>query len=47
MKQRLVSQGAEAIGSSPGEFAAVIRQELEQWTRIVRELGLRDTFTLQ
>jgi tripartite-type tricarboxylate transporter receptor subunit TctC len=41
MKQRLVSQGAEAIGSSPDEFAAVIKQELKQWTRITEQIGLR------
>jgi tripartite-type tricarboxylate transporter receptor subunit TctC len=40
-RQRLAGQGAEAIGSSPDEFAAVIRQELEQWGRIVAQLGLR------
>lgn len=40
-KQRLASQGAEAIGSSPEEFAAVIKQELEQWARIVKQIGLR------
>lgn len=40
-KQRLVSQGAEAIGSSPAEFTAVIRKELEQWTRITEQIGLR------
>lgn len=41
-KQRLASQGAEAIGSNPAEFAAVIKQELEQWGRIVDQLGLRN-----
>lgn len=41
MKQRLTSQGAEAIGSTPEEFAAVIKQELEQWTRIAKQIGLR------
>ena len=46
-RQRLVSQGAEAIGSTPEEFAAVIGKELEQWTRIVGELGLRDKLTIQ
>lgn len=40
-KQRLASQGAEAIGSTPEEFAAVIKQELAQWARIVKEIGLR------
>ena len=42
IKQRLVSQGAEAIGSTPEEFASVIKKELDQWGRIVEKLGLRD-----
>jgi tripartite-type tricarboxylate transporter receptor subunit TctC len=42
IKQRLVSQGAEAIGSTPEEFAAVIKQELDQWRPVVDKLGLRD-----
>lgn len=42
IRQRLASQGAEAIGSTPEEFAAVIKQELDQWGRIVEKLGLRD-----
>ena len=41
-KGRLASQGAEAIGSSPEEFAAVIKQELAQWTRIAEQIGLRN-----
>ena len=41
MKQRLASQGAEAAGSTPEAFGALIRQELEQWTRVARQVGLR------
>jgi tripartite-type tricarboxylate transporter receptor subunit TctC len=40
-KRRLASQGAEAIGNTPEEFAAVIKQELDQWGPIVDRLGLR------
>jgi tripartite-type tricarboxylate transporter receptor subunit TctC len=42
IRQRLASYGAEAIGSTPEEFATVIKQELNQWGRIVEKLGLRD-----
>lgn len=41
-KQRLASQGAEATGSSPAEFTAVIKQELDQWTRIAEQIGIRN-----
>lgn len=40
VRERLTSQGAEAIGGSPEEFATTIRQELEQWGKIVKELGI-------
>ena len=40
VRERLTSQGAEAVGSSPEEFAATIRQELTQWGKIVKELGI-------
>ncbi len=40
-KQRLVSQGAEAAGSTPEEFATVIKKELALWGPIVERLGLR------
>lgn len=40
VRERLTSQGAEAIGSSPEEFATTIRQELEQWGKIVKQLGI-------
>jgi tripartite-type tricarboxylate transporter receptor subunit TctC len=40
--QRLASQGAEPIASTPDEFAAVIKRELEQWSRIVNQIGLRN-----
>ena len=40
-KQLLAGQGAEAVGSTPEEFAAVIKQDLELWTRIAERTGLR------
>jgi tripartite-type tricarboxylate transporter receptor subunit TctC len=35
MKQRLASDGAEPLGSTPAEFAAFIRRELDKWGRVV------------
>ncbi len=40
MKQRIQNDGAEAVGSSPAEFADVIRRERERWTRIVKQAGM-------
>lgn len=36
----LVSQGSDPVGSTPEECAAVIRKELEIWTRLVKEAGI-------
>ena len=36
MKERLAIDGAEAVGSSPAEFAVLIRSELEKWARVAR-----------
>src|SRR5690349_15735959 len=35
MKDRLASDGAEPLGSSPAEFGAFIRREIEKWSRVV------------
>ena len=35
MKQRLAADGAEPLGSTPAEFAAFIRRELDKWSRVV------------
>jgi len=40
MKEKLALDGAQPVGSSPAEFAALIRRELEKWTRVVRAAGI-------
>jgi len=35
MKQRLAADGAEPLGSTPAEFSAFIKRELEKWGRVV------------
>jgi len=37
----LTNEGAEAIGSSPEEFAAYIRAEIPRWTAAVKTAGLQ------
>jgi tripartite-type tricarboxylate transporter receptor subunit TctC len=39
--ERLSSQGAEALGSTPEEFAAYIKSEALKWARVVRESGAK------
>jgi len=41
MKQRLGTQGARAIGSSPQEFAAFMRAEHEKWGKVLSELKIK------
>jgi len=36
MKERLAIDGAAPVGSTPSEFAALIRYELEKWARVAR-----------
>jgi len=35
MKDRLAADGAEPLGSTPAEFSAFIRRELDKWSRVV------------
>ena len=35
MKERLAADGAEPLGSTPAEFGAFIRRELDKWSRVV------------
>jgi tripartite-type tricarboxylate transporter receptor subunit TctC len=41
VKERLLSLGAEPVGSSPGEFARHIESEAVRWGKIVKSLGLK------
>ena len=39
--ERFSSQGAEALGSTPEEFAAYIRSETLKWAKVVRDSGAK------
>jgi tripartite-type tricarboxylate transporter receptor subunit TctC len=41
MAKRLIAEGSEAVGSSPQEFAAHLRAEHEQWSRVIKQAGIR------
>ena len=40
MKEKLALDGAQPVGSTPAEFGALIRRELDKWTRVVRAAGI-------
>ena len=41
MMKRLVAEGSEAVGGSPQEFAAHIRAEHNQWSKVIKQAGIR------
>ena len=41
MKERLAGQGAMVVTNTPEQFAAYIKSEIANWSRIVRESGAR------
>ena len=41
LRERLLKQGFESSGGTPGEFAAYLRAEMEKWTKVVREARIR------
>jgi tripartite-type tricarboxylate transporter receptor subunit TctC len=40
MRQRIAAQGGEVIASSPAEFGAFIRREIERYAKVVKETGI-------
>lgn len=39
--KRLAAESSEPVGSSPSEFAAHVRAEHEQWSRVIKQAGIR------
>jgi tripartite-type tricarboxylate transporter receptor subunit TctC len=41
VRERFVSDGAEPVGSTPEQFAAVIRADLNKWGKVIRAAGIK------
>lgn len=41
MTKRLAGEGSEAVGGTPQEFAAHLRSESAQWSKVIKEAGIR------
>jgi tripartite-type tricarboxylate transporter receptor subunit TctC len=41
VKQRFVSDGGETVGNTPEQFAAVIRNDLKKWEKVIKSAGIK------
>jgi tripartite-type tricarboxylate transporter receptor subunit TctC len=41
VKEHFVSDGAEPIGSTPEQFAAIIAADLKKWSKVIREARIK------
>jgi tripartite-type tricarboxylate transporter receptor subunit TctC len=41
IKERFISDGAETVGNTPEEFAAVIRADLGKWGKVIKDAGIK------
>jgi tripartite-type tricarboxylate transporter receptor subunit TctC len=41
VRDRLAAFGVESVGNSPAEFDALIRREIVQWAKVIKESGAR------
>jgi tripartite-type tricarboxylate transporter receptor subunit TctC len=41
VKQKLLEQGADSVGSSPEELDKVVRSELKRWAEVIRAAGIK------
>jgi tripartite-type tricarboxylate transporter receptor subunit TctC len=41
MKERMLNTGLESVGSSPQEFAAIIKSDIAVWSKLIKDAGIR------
>jgi tripartite-type tricarboxylate transporter receptor subunit TctC len=41
VRKRFAELGSEVIANSPAEFSAVIKAEIPQWAKLIKEAGIR------
>ena len=40
VREKLVTAGAEPVGSTPAQLAAFLRSESDKWGRVVKQAGI-------
>ena len=41
MKKQLATDGLEPAGGTPGDFAAILKNEAARWARVVQQAGIK------
>ena len=41
MARRFQLDGAEAVGSTPKEFAAFLKAAMQKWSKVIRDAGIK------
>ena len=41
-KQKLFNVGVEGVGSTPAEFSAAIRDDIQKWGQLIKAAGIRE-----
>lgn len=41
VKKIFANEGADAVGNSPAEFAAIVRVEFEKWAKVIKTAGIK------
>jgi tripartite-type tricarboxylate transporter receptor subunit TctC len=43
IRERMASQGSEAVASTPENFSAFVKAEAAKWQKVIRTAGLEHT----
>jgi tripartite-type tricarboxylate transporter receptor subunit TctC len=41
VKERFASLGVQPVGNTPEQFAAVIREDLARWSKVIKSAGIK------